>query len=246
MPSLAMRLHLFSLLALGLFSACAAPTATAEKPQAAVDLSLETSVKPGINDSWRSEDIDPLIGRLETESREIYTERVLLGAVVGVLPGSAVADVGSGSGFMTHLFARMTGPTGKVYAVDINPTMLEHIAIGAEERGLTAIETVLCTEKSVELPAESVDLVFVCDTYHHFEYPMNTLSTIHTALRPGGQLVVVDFDRIPGVSREWILGHVRASKEVFQAEIEAAGFVLINEHDLEALEDNYILRFRKD
>ena len=90
-----------------------------------------------------------------------------------------------------------------------------------------------------------MDLVFICDTYHHFEYPRNTMSSIQRALRPGGQLLVVDFDRIPGVTADWLLEHVRAGKEVFRAEIEAAGFEFTGEHDLESLEDNYILRFSK-
>ncbi|MFT7670195.1 MAG: putative methyltransferase [Planctomycetota bacterium] len=224
-----------SLLAAGfLFAACAS-----------TNLAEETSVKPGINDSWRSEDIEPLIGRLETESREIYTQRGLIGAVVGPKPGSTIADIGAGSGFMTHLFSKMVGPEGHVYAVDINQTMLDSISEGALEKGLLNVETVLCTEKSAELPPESVDIVFICDTYHHFEFPRNTMSTIHSALKPGGQLVLVDFDRIPGQSREWLLDHVRAGKDVFRAEVEAQGFEFTNEHALEPLTDNYILRFRK-
>jgi len=226
-----------------LLAACAGPESARLDPSRS--LADEVSVKPGINDSWKSEDIGPLIGRLEGESREIFTQRGLIAAVVGAPEGAVVADVGAGSGFMAHLFARQVGAEGKVYAVDINPVLLESIAAGAAERGLTNLETVHCTEKSVELPPESVDVVFACDTYHHFEYPRNTMSSIHRALRPGGQLVVVDFDRVPGVSSDWILGHVRAGKEVFRAEIEASGFELTGEHELESLKENYILRFRR-
>ena len=211
----------------------------------AEELAAETSVKPGINDSWKSDEIGPLIGRLEGESREIYTHRRLIGDVVAPAEGAAIADIGAGSGFMTHLFSRLVGPEGKVYAVDINASLLGHIADGAAERGLANVETVHCTEKSAELPADSVDVVFVCDTYHHFEYPMNTLTSIREALRDGGQLVVVDFERIPGVSRDWMLEHVRAGKEVFRAEIEAAGFTFVEEHDVPELEENYVLRFTK-
>lgn len=236
--------RLISLLpALLLLGACSTPRTT--EADSATDLAQEVSVKPGINDSWKSDEIGPLIGRLEVESREIYAHRGLIAAVVGPQKGSVIADVGAGSGFMSHLFSRQVGSTGKVYAVDINASLLDSIAEGAQAKGLTNLETVLCTEKSVELPPDSVDMIFVCDTYHHFEFPKNTMSTIHRALRPGGQLVLVEFDRIEGVSREWLLDHVRAGKEVFRAEIEEAGFELTNEHDLEALTDNYILRFRK-
>ena len=211
----------------------------------AAGLEGEQSVKPGINDSWKSDNIRPLIQRLEAESREIFIESDTIAAAVGLLPGMEVADVGAGSGFMAQIFAKIVGEEGRVYAVDINQTLMERLATAAEVEGVPNLETVVCGEKSVDLPPGSVDLVFVCDTYHHFEYPRNTLHSIHQALRPGGQLVVVEFHRIPGTSRDWVLDHVRAGEDVFTAEIVGAGFDLINRHYLPQLEENYMLRFRK-
>lgn len=212
-------------------------------PAQAGDLSAEQSVKPGINERWKSDRIEPLVGTLESESREIYANRELLAQLVDPAPGSVVADVGAGSGFMVELFAQMVGPEGLVYAVDINPALMDHVASRAAELGLDNIETVVCTEKSVELPPASVDLVFVCDTYHHFEYPRNSLWSIHEALRPGGQLVVVEFERIPGVSREWVINHVRGGRETFTREITAAGFELVEVHDTPFFDENYVIRF---
>ncbi|MCH7546871.1 MAG: methyltransferase domain-containing protein [Planctomycetes bacterium] len=208
-------------------------------------LEAEENVKPGINDSWRSEDIGPLIGRLETESREIFTERFKLAAVIGPPPGTVIADIGAGSGFMTNIFSRQVGTGGKVYAVDINATMLAHVAEGAKDAGLVNVETVLCTDKSTMLPDESIDMAFICDTYHHFEYPMNTMTSIWNALRPGGQVILVDFYRIEGVTSDFFMEHVRAGEEVFTQEIINAGFELVNDHDVEFLNENYLLRFRK-
>lgn len=218
-----------------------------QRPQtiSVADLETEENVKPGINDSWRSEDIGPLIGRLETESREIYTERFKLAAVIGPPPGTVIADIGSGSGFMTNVFSRQVGSGGKVYAVDINATMLEHVAKGAREAGLTNVETVLCTDKSTELAEESIDMAFICDTYHHFEYPMNTMTSLWKALRPGGQVILIDFDRIEGKTSAFFLEHVRAGQDVFTQEVINAGFELVNDHDVDFLKDNYLLRFRK-
>ena len=93
--------------------------------------------------------------------------------------------------------------------------------------------------------AASVDLAFVCDTYHHFEYPRSTLESLFTAIRPGGSLVILDFERIPGESDEWVLEHVRAGKEVFRREIESAGFQFEREVTVEGLKENYVLRFRR-
>lgn len=205
----------------------------------------EQSVKPGINERWKSPEIESLVESLESESREIYVNRELLAAVAAPRPGSAVADVGAGSGFMSEQFARIVGPSGMVYAVDINPVMMEHVARKAAEKGLVNIETVVCTDTSVNLPPSSVDMVFICDTYHHFEYPVRTMRTIHRALRPGGEIVLVDFTRDSAASGEWIMDHVRAGQGVFIEEITAAGFELIEVHDVPFLRENYVLRFRK-
>ncbi len=205
----------------------------------------EQSVKPGINERWRSPEIEPLIGSIESESREIYVNRALLAAVVAPRPGSAVADVGAGSGFMSEQFARLVGPSGMVYAVDINPVMMEHVARKAAENGIEIIETVVCTDTSVNLPPSSVDMIFICDTYHHFEYPVSTMRSIRRALRPGGEIVLVEFTREAGVSRQWVMDHVRAGRSVFTDEITAAGFELIEVHDVPFLRENYVLRFRK-
>ncbi len=96
----------------------------------------------------------------------------------------------------------------------------------------------------MELPDDSIDLAFVCDVYHHFEYPSSMLASLRGVLRSGGALVVIDFERIPGRTREWILDHVRAGKEVFTEEIEDAGFVLEKELQVDGLLENYMLRFR--
>lgn len=205
----------------------------------------EKSVKPGINERWKSTNVEPLVNTLEAESREIYTERAKLADLVGLRAGAAVADIGAGSGFMVEEFARRVGTSGKVYAVDINAVLLERIATRAKEQSLRQIETVVTREDSVDLSAASVDVIFICDTYHHFEYPQKSLAGIHRALRPGGELVIVEFKREPGQSEGWILEHVRAGQQEFTREIEAAGFALVRVEAAPFLHQNYVLRFRK-
>jgi SAM-dependent methyltransferase len=97
----------------------------------------------------------------------------------------------------------------------------------------------------VKLPNASIDVALVSDTYHHFEYPVSMLSSLYDALRSGGQLAVIDFERIPGVSRKWVLDHVRVGKKVVVAEIEAAGFELVEEIPVSGLVENYMLRFQR-
>lgn len=214
----------------------AAPAA-AETPAAGAD--------PSVNEFWSGDDIDPLVERLEGESREIYAHRELLTAVVAPPKGGVVADIGAGSGFMSLLFAQVVGAEGKVISVDINAKMLERVAGLAADAGLNNLETMVSEQGQTPLAADSVDLVFICDTYHHFESPATTMASIHAALHDGGELVLVDFERLEGKTPARLLEHVRAGKEVFRREILDAGFELVIEHELPELKENYVLRFRK-
>lgn len=209
-----------------------------------VSCAADDSVKPGINESYETQrSVDQWQERFEVESREIWTQRETIVDAIGTFRGADIADVGAGTGFIARLLAERVGILGSVYAVDLMPYFVEHIAKTARAEGLVNLVAVQCTERSIELPAHSVDIVFTCDTYHHFEYPSDSLASIWKALRPGGRLVVVDFIRIPGVSRPFVIDHVRAGEEVVTREIEAAGFEKIGEHRF--LQENYILHFRK-
>lgn len=205
------------------------------------------SVKPGINDSYKDPelDIDRWIGILEVESRDVFAARHAVVEALELKPGDRVADVGAGTGVYTFLLADVVGAEGWIHAVDIVPRFLQRIRARAVEREVQNVSTVLCAETSIDLPPRSVDVAFLCDVYHHFEYPTPSLASIHRALVPGGRVVLLDFERIPGVTREWLLDHVRAGKDVFRAEIEAAGFEFTRELEVEGLDENYVLEFRK-
>lgn len=212
---------------------------------AGAGLAAEKSVKPGINKNFLDPDlkVGAWVERFEREGREVYDHRKEIVARAAIKPGSVVADIGAGTGLFVPLLAEAVGKDGKVIAVDIVPKFLAHIRGRARAMKADNIETVLCTDKSTRLPANSIDLAFICDTYHHFEYPASTLASLHRALRKGGEIYLIDFKRVEGESSDWILNHVRAGEEVFAAEIEAAGFERVERIDL--LKDNYILRFRK-
>jgi ubiquinone/menaquinone biosynthesis C-methylase UbiE len=205
----------------------------------------EASVRPGINAEYLKPDLNVTqsVERFEREGREIYDHREAIVAAARLKPGMAVADIGAGTGLFTPHFSRAVGPKGKVLAVDIVPAFLDRIRQRAAAEGLANVQTVLCSERSVELPPASIDFAFICDVYHHFEYPQSSMASLHRALRPGGEVLLVEFKRIPGVSSDWIFNHVRAGQEVFTSEINVAGFQQIEE--LRLLKDNYMVRFRK-
>ena len=188
-------------------------------------------------------DVERWSKSLEGESREVYAKRNEILAATGVKPGMAVADVGSGSGLFTRLFAQAVGPGGRVYAVDISRELLEHVVRTAKKEGLDNVTAVLDTATDVKLPESSVDLVYVCDTYHHFEQPGPVLASIRKALRAGGRMVVIDFERIPGVTPQQRFQHVRADKQTAIKEIEAAGFRFVEEKKL--MRENYFVVFER-
>lgn len=213
---------------------------------ATLSIAQDASVKPGINDKF----LDPNLKvgewtqKFETESREIFHQREKIVAAVGLKPGMAMADIGAGTGLFTLPFAQAVGPKGHVYAVDIAKNFLSHIQARAVQAHAANVSTVQCTDRSVELPESSLDLAFICDVYHHFEHPQASLASLHKALKSGGELVLIDFKRIPGVSSDFVMGHVRAGQEVFEAEVTAAGFEKIGEVK-DVLKENYLVRFRR-
>ena len=190
-------------------------------------------------------DVERFVERFEGESRAVYAERFAIVEALDLTPGDVIADIGAGTGFFSFLFAEAVGRTGRVQAVEISPRFLDHLRAEAERRGLENVDVVEGTTNSVELPSGGTSIAFICDVYHHFESPADSLTSLYDAIEPGGELVLIEFHRIEGVTNEFIFRHVRAGREVFQAEIEAAGFRFENEIELDGLDDNYILRFTR-
>jgi ubiquinone/menaquinone biosynthesis C-methylase UbiE len=235
--------NVFSISRLGLLCLALAGSGGAE----AASKPKENSVRPGVNERFLAEDLDVehFVGIFEGESREVSVQRKRIVEALALSSGMTVADIGAGTGLFLPDFDREVGAKGRVYAVDISPKFLEHLRERTEREELARVEVVKALEDSVALPAASVDLAFVCDTYHHFEYPQSTLESLYNAIRPGGSLVILDFERIPGKSSDWVLEHMRAGKEVFRREIESAGFRFEREVTVEGLKENYVLRFRR-
>jgi ubiquinone/menaquinone biosynthesis C-methylase UbiE len=207
-----------------------------------VPATAEQSVAPGINDEYKNADPQQWREIFENDGREIWACRLTILNALHLQPGMHVADVGAGTGFFSLMFAKQVAPTGRVYAVDITPNFVASIAERAAQAGISNIQGVVNTPREVLLPESSVDMVFISDTYHHFEYPISTLASIHKALKPNGELVIVDYRLFPG-NHFWLRHHVRAGEKEVQQEIETAGFELVNRMNL--MRTQYFLRFRK-
>jgi len=204
----------------------------------------EKSVKPGINDAFRNPNVKEWVEKFEGESRETFEKRKEVVEACQIKPGQVVADIGAGTGLYTRLFAKEVDAKGKVYAVDISQKFLDHIDKSCQSLQLKNVKTILGKDASPELPENSIDMAFICDTYHHFEFPYKMLSSIHQAMKPKGRLVIIDFIKVPGQSREWVLGHVRAGQDVVEQEIIKSGFKKVNEVK-SLFKENYFVVFEK-
>jgi ubiquinone/menaquinone biosynthesis C-methylase UbiE len=206
------------------------------------------SVRPGINKDFDGTEMtgEDFLVRFEVEDREIFAKRDELVELAGDLTGRVVADVGCGTGCMMPPLARAVGAKGKVFLLDTAAekfrSILEERAAGLreQEKGALAEISVLQNEPtSLPLPDSSVDCVFLIDAYHHVEFPSVFMADARRVLRPAGRLFVVDFEKIEGVSSEWVMGHVRAGKQEVVEELKSFGFTLEKEHK-DVLQKNWV------
>ncbi len=172
------------------------------------------------------------LGRDEWQKPEQVVE------ALAIKPGDRVADLGSGGGYFTFRFSKAVGPTGKVYAVDLDRDMLDYVGARAKEDDHLNVETGLAKYDDPLLP-ESVDLIFTCNVYHHIEGRAKYFADAAKYLRPGGRVAIVDFD-----GRHWtaILGHT-TPVEVIKKEMQEAGYRL--ERELDFLDRQAFLVYSK-
>jgi len=202
----------------------------------------EGSVRKGINAPYFAPGGYEKFARvLEAESREVAAHRDQIVEAIGLRQGMVVADIGAGTGLFTTEIARRVGNQGAVFAVDIVPAFLDRVRERVEAEELSNVTVVLGGERATGLKDASVDLAFMCNTYHHLEYPRTYMDSLFRTLRPGATLVLIDLERIEGKTSDAMFQHVRADKQTVIVEVRRAGFVLESETDL--LEENYYLRF---
>lgn len=156
-------------------------------------------------------------------------------------PGSVVADVGAGSGYMTVKMAQRVGPTGKVYANDIQPQMLNILRQRLDRERVPNVELVLGTMDDPRLPANTLDLILMVDVYHEFAQPQPMLHKMRDALKTGGRLVLLEYRKEdPSIP---IRPDHKMSVAEAKMEVEAEGFTLSSVD--ERLPRQHILVFTK-
>jgi ubiquinone/menaquinone biosynthesis C-methylase UbiE len=172
-------------------------------------------------------DFQLMLGRLEDPDRLRWQRPARLVRVLGLRRGQTVAEIGAGSGYLVRRVARVVGPRGRVYAVDVEPRMLPVLIERLRRGRLDNVTPVLGRDDDPLLPARSCDLVLVVNTYHHLRGGPRYLRRLRRLLRPGGRLVNVDFHR-----RETPVGppvERRVARETFLRDARRAGFRLVRE-----------------
>ena len=174
--------------------------------------------------------------RVQEEEPDVALDAIKLAT------GSTVADVGAGSGYMTVKMAKRVGPTGKVYANDIQPQMLSMLRQRLDREKIANVELVLGGYDDPELPASAIDLILMVDVYHEFSEPQKMLRRLHDSLRSGGRLVLFEYRKEdPSIP---IRPDHKMSVAEAKMEVEAEGFSLTSVD--ERLPRQHILVFTKN
>jgi len=182
------------------------------------------------------------LDRLDRPERDQDQKPAQVIEALGLKAGMSVADLGSGSGYFTRRFVEAVTESGKVYAIDIEPDALKYVedSLVHLHRPYTA-EFILARPDNPKLPYESVDLIFVCNTYHHLEDRSVYFSNAKSALKPGGRIAIVDFYHD---GRSGDLGFPKrhlVARETVVEEMTRAGYKLAGEHTF--LPKQYFLVF---
>jgi predicted methyltransferase len=158
-------------------------------------------------------------------ARDAWQRPAELVAALQLAPGSTVADVGAGTGYFEPHLAAAVGPTGKVLAVDVEPTLIEHLRVRGAREGWATVEPRLGAVDDPGLRPGEVDAVLLVDVYHHIDGRVDWFRRLAPALRPGGRLIVVDFDPASDDDHGPPQDH-RLPADVVERELTEAGWTL--------------------
>ena len=186
------------------------------------------------------QDSKAYIAHLEDPRRDAYQKPQEVVKALNIKEGEVIADIGAGSGYFTFRLAQAVGRTGRVYAVDINADMIRHLNRRVRDMKVENVVTILCAPDDPLLCDGSVNRVFICDTWHHIEGHPHYLALLKKMLKPGGEVIMVDFKK-----EQTPIGppmQMRIARDDLVREMESNGFELAKEHKL--LDYQYFLVFK--
>lgn len=168
------------------------------------------------------------IAMLENPQRDQEQRPDEVIAAMDIKQGESLADIGAGSGYFSFRFAQKVGSGGRVYAVDINPDMILYMNRHIRDMGIKNVVTVLSAPDDPFLQKAGVHRFFICNTWHHVQNRPQYLALLKQILRPGGQIIVIDYQKkaLPvGPPPE-----MKMAREEVIEEMQSNGFKLSREH----------------
>lgn len=165
----------------------------------------------------------------ESDDRDGWQQPDAVIASLDLEPGTRVADVGAGSGYFTRRLARAVAPGGRVWAVDVDAEMNEHLRQRLADEGIDNVEIVLGEYGDPKLPDAGIDLVFTSNTFHHMEDRPAYFRNLKQDLAPDGRVAIVDYDGRKGLFVR-IVGHY-TEKEALLEDMRQAGYRVEKDHD---------------
>ncbi len=207
---------------------------------------LPAQVATNANERYQTEQGREAVAKtLNSADRDKRQRPAELVKAIGVQPGMTVADVGTGVGYMLPYLSAAVGPQGKVLGEDIFDDFLKKARAASDKAGLRNVDFVKGSEHSANLPAGRLDVILALDSYHHFNYPQDMLSSFKSALKPGGRLAIVEYYKREGAMSggNSALTHIRLDDADVVKEVEAAGFKMIEEHE-HIPKSQYVATFR--
>ncbi len=189
-------------------------------------------------------DADDWEKRFQSERREMAQKQEAILAAMAIKPGETLADIGAGTGLFVGAFADAVGPTGKVMAVDVAKPFIDKLNQRFGKR--PEVTVVHGKFHTTTLADNSVDVAFCADTYHHFDDPKAMIADLARVIKPGGRLVLIDFEKVEGLVSEWQFGHVHDTRDEVIAVVRAGGFSKGRFLGEAQLSDNWAVEFIRD
>jgi arsenite methyltransferase len=168
------------------------------------------------------------IGMLDDPERDAYQKPHEVLTALSIKPGEVIADIGAGSGYFTFRLAHHVGNNGKVYAIDVSPDMILHLNRRIRDLNASNVNSILADPDDPLLPERSVNRFFFSNSWHHIENHTKYLSLMKKMLKPGGEIIMIDFHK-----KELPVGppmQMKIAREDLIKQMESNGFRLAKEH----------------
>jgi ubiquinone/menaquinone biosynthesis C-methylase UbiE len=180
---------------------------------------------------------DPLVLPHEVRLNKRQPPKIVM-EKIGIKPGMIIGEVGAGRGRYTVQIARLIGPSGKIYANDIDRRSLQFLDRRCAQHGLTNVETILGKVAETELPRAALDIVVMVNVVHCLEKPVALLKSIRSSLKPDGFIAIVEgnLDKDPSAAGEWF-----ARSKLLKI-YKDAGYTLVGEETFLPKDNIYLLK----